>query len=88
MAPPLGYPKTKKLSASGGPDPPTSLDPAGGSAPDPRAFPQLQICHYTTGINIMTFIILLFITGGAIYHIIWGRGLGVDEAPRSRHRRR
>ena len=28
------------------------LDPAGGaggSAPDPRAFPQLEICHYTTG---------------------------------------
>jgi len=36
MAPPLGYPKTKKLSASG-PLP-----------PDARAFPQLQICRYTT----------------------------------------
>jgi len=54
MAPPLGYSKTKKLSASGGLRPPDPrpgalpMNPAGGSAPDPRAFPQLQICHYTT----------------------------------------
>jgi len=24
------------------------LDPLGAPPPDPRAFPQLQICHYTT----------------------------------------
>jgi len=45
-----------KLSASGEspPDPRPGalpLDPAGCSAPDPRAFAQLQICHYTTEQN-------------------------------------
>jgi len=52
--PSLGISKTKKLSASGGLAPlnprpgALPLDPTGGSAPNPRAFPQLQICHYTT----------------------------------------
>ena len=52
MAPPLGYPKTKKLSASGAS--PLTPDqglcpwtPLGAPPQDPRAFPQLQICHYT-----------------------------------------
>jgi len=53
MAPPLGYPKQKsfqlqgaKASGASPPDPrPGALPPP----PDPRAFPQLQICHYTTG---------------------------------------
>jgi len=47
--PSLGISKNKKafpLTPRPGALP---LDPAGDSAPDPRAFPQLQICHYTTG---------------------------------------
>jgi len=50
MAHPLGYPKTKKLSASGVTPRPGGLplDPTEGFAPDPRALPQLQICHHTT----------------------------------------
>ena len=46
MAPPLGYPKTKKPSASGELRPP---DPRPGALPlNPPSVPQLQICHYTT----------------------------------------
>ena len=61
MTPSLGYPKTKKLSASGA----LPLAPNQGLCPwplnqglcpwtllgalpqTPRVFPQLQICHYT-----------------------------------------
>jgi len=54
LAPPLtlGYPKTKKLSASGGlcprELPVCPWTPLWASSPDHRAFPLLEIYHYIT----------------------------------------
>ena len=45
----------KAFGFGGGARPPitdSALDPAGGSAPDLRAYPQLQSCHYTTGLHL------------------------------------
>ena len=55
--PSLGISKNIKafsfqLQGGSPPDPPTrgsAPGPRWGLPPDPRAFPQLQICHYTTG---------------------------------------